>query len=118
MNKHTLQEWADFTGCYVAVDENGYVCAYKSKPYIGNTAWFSYSSSVHAFVGINPELVEYDGEWRDSLTTPSELPFKDGELVIHRSSGNVMVWHIADGTEDCRDFCRPTEGEWRTLRGE
>lgn len=32
MNKHTPQEWADITGCYVAQDKNGLWYLYRDKP--------------------------------------------------------------------------------------
>ena len=32
MNKHTPQEWADWTGCYVNQDKNGLWYLHKNKP--------------------------------------------------------------------------------------
>lgn len=32
MNKHTPQEWADWTGCYIAQDEDGDWFLYRDKP--------------------------------------------------------------------------------------
>ena len=32
MNKHTPQEWADWTGCYIAQDEDGAWFLYRDKP--------------------------------------------------------------------------------------
>lgn len=40
MTKHTMQEWADFTGCYVAKSRSqSGVCLYGEKPQLER--WFS-----------------------------------------------------------------------------
>lgn len=48
MTKHTMQEWADFTGCYVAKNcaRNG-ICLYDKKP------------QVRKFIGIDMWIGEF-----------------------------------------------------------
>lgn len=75
MIKHTLQEWADLTGCWVAVASDGRVFLFQSRPYLSNNQeWIGYEVGM-----ISYQLVDYSGDWRDSLTASSESPFKEGE---------------------------------------
>lgn len=71
----TLQEFADFLGMIMAVDEDGDTYAYESEPEIRlhddwqeDGYWYSGDDSHY----ISPYLINYDGRWEDSLTFPKE----------------------------------------------
>lgn len=90
MKKHTMQEWADFLGCYVAKDKNARVCSHVCKPKIvNNKEWGSLDITTylgciisrgldyyyeHGFVPL--DLEEHD--WR-VLVEPKEQK-NDGDV--------------------------------------
>ena len=117
MIKHTLQEWSDFTGCYVAVDKSGYAYAYKSRPYMAKSSWQPSHPDNGVTWGIRSNFIEHDGDWRNSLTAPSEPPFKVGELVYGDSGEGPFIMN-EDRMINSKWYRRPTEQEWRILRGE
>lgn len=47
MKKHTLQEIADFTGCYVAKDFCGIVSIYDEKPTYNKGKWTAAPNKDH-----------------------------------------------------------------------
>ena len=112
MIKRTLKEWANFTGCYVAMDYNGTTWCHKSEPCLKSNEFIG---SAH--VRIEPELLDYSGNWRESLTAPDEPPFKDGELLVEKGSGALFAFRYFFG-QDHEAFRRPTPEEWKKLRGE
>ena len=79
MIKRTLQEIADFFGCWVAVDESRLmVYGYYSKPKLGSNTFYG------EFVGVvgTPEIIsDLPEDWKDSVTGPKEPPFKEGEII-------------------------------------
>lgn len=112
--KHTLQEWADFTRCYVVMDPNGIFRLHASKPELRDGYWDSFGMEYL----LPGDFVTYFGDWRNSLTAPSELPFKKGELVMYVPRNELARW-IVDIDESHYSECRHlTAEEWRTLRGE
>ena len=116
MIKHTLQEIADFFGCWVAVDASGLmVYGYHSEPKLGSTTFYGEFIGGVGSLEIISDLPE---DWKDSLTAPSERPFKEGELVISKISGQTIAWLYCDSDAPFNDYRRPTEAEWKTLRGE
>ena len=70
---------------------------------------------------VDRDIVDYSGDWRESLTLPDswpkEPPFNVGELVISKSDGMVSRWgHGSVIFKD--DWRRPTKAEWKVLKGE
>lgn len=125
--KRTLQEIADFFGCYVVIN-NDYegITLHLSEPYIGQTMtggeyWVSNNVFCVACIDIDP--CDY-GDWKDSLTMPSDPPFEVGELVIHKEDRFVgSILRIEDDRlildDGCGDFSekyrRPTKEEAKKL---
>ena len=114
MIKRTLQEIADFFGCWVAMDSNGEFYAYRSRPTIDKNHWFASETDNLELV---THFVEYSGDWKDSLTAPSEPPFKEGELLICIEDDSLITPFRAN-LDDFSHWRRPTEAEWKKLRGE
>ena len=113
MVKRTLQEIADFFGCWVAVDESRLmVYGYHSEPKLGSN---TFNGEFIGGVGSLEFISDLPEDWKDSLTAPSETPFKEGELVVHLPSGNMYPWAAQYVPDSHR---RPTEAEWLRLRGE
>lgn len=118
MKQHTLQEIADFFDMALAMDEDGSWYLYTAKPSLANGRW---CGNGNILCGLSRDLVDYSGDWRDSLTLPEgwtkepTLPFKEGELVVHLPSGDMYPWAAQYVPEIHR---RPTEAEWAVLRGE
>ena len=123
MKQHTLQEIADFFDMAVTVDEDGDVFMHPTMPTRSSCNWYNHGEDIFP---IESDLVEFSGDWRDSLTLPDSwppegwtkeptLPFKEGELVVHLPSGNMYPWAAQYAPDSHR---RPTEAEWAVLRGE
>ena len=117
MVKKTLQEIANFFDMAVAVDEDGSVFMHPIMPICLSSIWYNHGDDVFA---VDSDIVDYSGDWRESLTLPGSWPkepkFKAGELVIGKATGAVARWgYSANDEELCR---RPTEAEWKILRGE
>ena len=73
--KKTLNEWANIFGMPVAVDKNGEAACFVHVPVMnldyGEGIWTN--SPEHYGEGIYllpPYLIDFDGEWTDSLTLP------------------------------------------------
>jgi len=113
MTKRTLQEIADFFGCWVAFDETTkLVYGYKNKPTIHVN---HFDGDLIEAVTSKKLVSNAPEDWKDSLTAPSEPPYKEGELVIHNNTGGLYRWH-ENYIKEC--YHRPTEAEWKKLRGE
>ena len=95
MIKRTLQEIANFFDMAVAVDEDSKIYMHKVIPYFQDIEWMSGDFMLQ----LPRCLVNYSGDWRESLTLPDswpkELPFKDGELVIGKATGAVAKWGVS-----------------------
>jgi hypothetical protein len=71
--KKTLKEWANFLGMAVAVDRDGAVWAYPYRPVRYCNIWGSDEETWPSGAFEMPEnLVDFNGEWKDSLTLPDE----------------------------------------------
>jgi hypothetical protein len=90
----------------VAIDEDEYSAAYESKPVIDLVG--SYWIPEETPLCIPRHLVDYSGDWKDSLAAPPEPPFKEGELVVGKNVGNIYEWKENFNAEKSR---RPTEEE-------
>ena len=76
MIKRTLQEWADFTGCYIAMDANDYVYAYTAEPLVHNKFWEGAPN-----YSIPDELVNTENhDWKNIVSPPKT--YKNGDLVF------------------------------------
>ena len=119
MIKHTLQEIADFFGCWVAVDENSpLIYGYRSEPRVSRSPDNTFYGNLIGSVCNADFISDLPEDWKDSLTAPSELPFKEGEIVINvvlGRDGAISRWNDCKVAEHWR---RPTEAEWKVLRGE
>lgn len=118
MIKHTLQEIADFFGMALAMDEDGSWYLYTAKPSLANGRW---RGNGNILCGLSRDLVDYSGDWRESLTLPEswtkELPFKEGEIVINIELGFPSIWR-KEYNLNADEYRKPTEAEWKVLKGE
>ena len=101
----------------VAVDWNGDVYLHKAVPYLQGDGWLNDEGVI-----IFPyRLVDFSGDWRESLTLPEswpkEPPFKEGEIIWHKELNIPFIWRTEHGL-DKNEYRRPTEAEWKVLRGE
>ena len=113
MTKRTLQELADFFGCWVAMDETTKLLyGYKNKPVIHAN---HFDGDLIDAVTSKRFICDLPDNWQDSLTAPSEPPFKEGELVIHKNTDGMYRW---SGVYIKESYRRPTEEEWKKLHGE
>lgn len=118
MVKRTLQEIANFFDMAVTVDRDGSVFMHPVIPICSSSNWYNHGDDI--FI-VDSDIVNYSGDWRESLTLPDswpkEPPFNVGELVISKSDGMVARW--GHGSVIFKDnWRRPTEAEWKVLRGE
>ena len=67
--KKTLKEWANFLGKCFAVDPDGFGYSFGSKPIIKDEHWWPDGDRI-AYSAIRPDLIDYTGDWKDSLTLP------------------------------------------------
>ena len=118
MIKRTLQEIANFFDMAVAMDKDGRTYMHKAVPYIqGGRGWLNDGMLFEL-----PHCLteDYSGDWRESLTLPDSWPkepkFKEGEIVVSKHYFDVRPWSPA--TMDESRYRRPTEAEWKVLRGE
>lgn len=118
MVKRTLQEIANFFDMAVAVDEDGQTYMHEAVPYIHRYEWMNdgtVSETPYCLVA------KYSGDWRESLTLPDswpkEPPFKEGEVIWHKELNFPFIWRTEHGL-DKNDYRRPTEAEWKVLKGE
>lgn len=74
--KKTLKEWANIFGMVVAVDQNGEASCFGHIPVIiyhdeGEGIWTNnpehYGEETYL---LPPHLIDFDGDWMDSLTLP------------------------------------------------
>lgn len=75
MNKRTPQEIADFFGCYVAMDSDGTWYMHETKPEIRDIIWVSQEETLSRLLD---ELIDWQGDWRDSLHCPQSGSFQNG----------------------------------------
>lgn len=125
--KRTLKEWAEIMNRPVAIDENRSVFAFDATPFCRDVSWRLLAGSYYK---IPKDLVDYKGDWKDSLTLPPEPPFKVGELVIFNDGACVDLYLTVckvnndtitplSGARILKQLCRrPTKEEWKVLRGE
>jgi len=80
MTKRALQEIADFFGCWVAIDSDEGAFLYNKKPtmFEHDGVW---DVPEECAIRLDFILYDYSGDWKDSLTAPSEPPFKEGDPV-------------------------------------
>lgn len=120
MIKRTLQEIADFFDMAAAVDDDGRVFLHTHRPTQSSGNWFGTDPMADVFL-IERDLIDYTGDWRDSLTLPDSWPkephFKEGELVIAKSDGEILARWGREATNK-NTWRRPTEAEWKVLKGE
>ena len=118
MIKRTLQEIANFFDMALAMDEDGSWYLYTAKPILMGDHW---NENGNIFCGLTRELIDHSGNWRNSLTLPEswtkEPPFKEGEVVINIELGFPSVWR-KEYDLNVDEYRRPTEAEWKVLRGE
>jgi len=73
--KKTLKEWANIFGMAVAVDQNGETSCFVHVPVMyldeGEGIWSNspehYGEETYL---LPPHLIDFDGDWKDSLTLP------------------------------------------------
>ena len=71
--KKTLKEWANLLGKPIAVDAEGSLLWFPKKPEIGLVTWIWYDEQFGCFGEYLPKnLIDYTGNWKDSLTLPDE----------------------------------------------
>ena len=115
MKQRTLQEIADFFGCWVAIDESRLmVYGYHSKPKLGSDSFYGEFIGGVGHLEIISDLPE---DWKDSVTGPKEPPFKEGEVIVNIELGFPSMWR-KEFDLHADEYRRPTEAEWKVLRGE
>ena len=87
MIKMTMQEWSDFTGCYTAVTTDPEnimqrLHFFVNKPVVANmeaSTFLGWRDYKHYLVGTLAQdlFVHFDGDWKDSLCTPSDKKTKE-----------------------------------------
>ena len=117
MVKRTLQEIANFFDMIVAVDGDGEVYMHDTAPELQGIEWVS----PRTMFEFPCRLVNYHGDWRESLTLPDswpkEPPLKEGELVYGSNNSGPYVMTY-DRMINAAWYRRPTEAEWKVLKGE
>ena len=68
--KKKLKEWANILGTYFAVDYNGDGFAFPKKPVCFTDALGWDSSGGGWTIAIPNDLIDFSGDWKDSLTMP------------------------------------------------
>jgi hypothetical protein len=69
--KKTLKEWANIFGKPVAIDAENRLWWFPKKPEIGAATWIWYDNQFGSFGEELPNgLIDYSGDWKDSLTLP------------------------------------------------
>ncbi len=67
--KKTLKEWANFIGKPIAMNENGEWHWYSTNVHRGCNIWYPNNSRSPS--GMLPfYLIDFSGDWKDSLTLP------------------------------------------------
>jgi len=69
--RKTLKEWANFLGKCFAVDPDGFGYSFGSKPIIKDEHWWPDGDRI-AYSAIRPDLIDFTGDWKDSLTFPDK----------------------------------------------
>lgn len=71
--KKSLKEWANILGKPVAIDAENRLWWFPKKPEIGLVTWIWYDNQFGSFGEELPKnLIDYTGNWKDSLTLPDE----------------------------------------------
>lgn len=71
MIKRTPQEIADFFGCNIAMDKNGFWFMYKNKPHIRNDKqWIT--DNPADYESFSDDYIDWDGDWTKSLHSPQK----------------------------------------------
>lgn len=89
MKERTLQEWANFTGWYAAMDADGSIFLYETKPSLctDSDEW-NIDEDDKKIAVIPMELVDNDlssWDWKDSLHCP------DNNCPACNGSGEIWV---------------------------
>ena len=118
MVKRTLQEIANFFDMAVAVDKDGCIYMHPIMPIRSSHNWYNHGDDIFT---VDSDIVDYSGDWRDSLTLPDswpkEPPFKFGELVASKGSEKIFAQWGKNVTNK-NIWRRLTEAEWKVLKGE
>ena len=66
--KKTLKEMANFLGKPVTLDKSGAIYAHEFEPHMSfGDMWVS---NLFNCMQISPNLIDFNGDWKDSLTLP------------------------------------------------
>ena len=70
--KKTLKEWANIFGLPFAVGRNGQGIAFKCKnlPIAAGNNWWPTDVGDFGFAFIDSSFIDFNGDWKDSLTVP------------------------------------------------
>ena len=118
MIKRTLQEIANFFDMAVTVDRDGSVFMHPVILICSSSNWYNHGDDIFIVVS---DIVNYSGDWRESLTLPDswpkEPPLKEGELVYGSNNSGPYVMTY-DRMINAAWYRSPTEAEWKVLKGE
>lgn len=96
MVKRTLQEIADFFDMAVTVDEDGDVFMHPTMPTRSSCNWYNHGEDIFP---IESDLVEFSGDWRDSLTLPESWTKEPHSKRASWLLQKVMARYLRDGVE-------------------
>ena len=73
--RKTLKDWANMFGMVVAIDQNGEVACFEHIPVMCHDRGEGIWKDSPAHFGeeiylLPPHLIDFDGDWKDSLTLP------------------------------------------------
>lgn len=85
LEQRTMQQWADFTGCYVAVDSDGSVWAYEQEPELDGLGDWTYAGSgvllgISA-CGMRIDSADYESHDYKQLVIPGNGVFAQRNTV-------------------------------------
>lgn len=101
MIRRTPQEIADFFGCYVAQNGNGYWYAYEKEPTIVGTVWESPSNSGSGMIGMDLIARSDHPDWT-KLYSPNVSENPTGSTVS--KTENVEVISEKETTSNKDDY--------------
>ena len=104
--KRTLQEIADFFGCWAMVDGFGNAVISTKKPTIppSGKGWTYCKMRWQEIRLMGSFCVDYDGDWKESLTMPSDPPFRKGEIFICIAEDSAFQFAYYDENGEIADF--------------